>query len=860
MQASSSVAPTNGRRHQKHLTTLVFSGLLAWHIAAHAQKPLAAAAPASSHLADKKGFLENNCSDCHNDEVHRGGFNTAQLNLAHPEQSGELSEKVIQKLRSGMMPPVSVPRPPKADVASFTTWLERSMDNAAALHPYIGNVGLHRLNRVEYANSVHALLGLDIDASQLLPPDDLSHGFNNIADALTISPSLLKAYIDAAGKISREAVGDPTAPSTETTYRIPRVISQTRQIDGTPYGSRGGTAVVHNFPADGYYSFKLGFYTHQQGYLFGQNQGKGQQVEVAVNGTRIALFDIDPKWKVGQDLKTPPVFVRAGPQEISAEFIKRFDGPIQDEVQPYVQSLIDVNVANLPGLTTLPHLRELAIVGPTIVVGESHTPARDRIFLCHPASRPQQDVCARTIVRNLVQNAYRKPATRENIDLALQYYTKQRAAGSSFDAAIGASLQSILANPQFVFRFEHSPLAAKSDQPTRLDDLELASRLSFFLWSAPPDDKLLRAVASGTLHQHAVLEEQIRRMLADKRSAALATNFAVQWLNLKNLNEVLPDPYLYPNFDNNLAHSMLRETELFFGSIVQEDHDVLDLINADYTFVDEALARHYGIPNVLGNRFRRVTITDDNRRGLLGQASVLTLTSTANRTSPVTRGKWILQVLFGAPPPPPPPNIPTLIEAGDDATPHTVRERLEEHRKNPSCASCHSKIDAQGFALENFDPTGEWRTLDNGRPIDTTATMFDGSKLDGPASLRRAILDHSDTFLRAFTENLLAYGLGRVPDYRDQPLIRSVVARARAHNDRFSELVIGIVESPAFEERKTAPPDVPQLKIASLSNPKPYSKVTVTSSKAPAGGSYSTKDASTSELTGLNKYLSAKLY
>jgi hypothetical protein len=861
MQPSSSAAPTNGPHPQKQFISLVISSFLVLTMAVHAQKPSPAAASASRDLTDKRAFLENNCSDCHNDDVHRGGFSTTQLNLAHPDQSDELSEKVIQKLRSGMMPPPSAPRPPRADVISFTTWLERSMDSAAALHPYIGNVGLHRLNRVEYANSVHALLGLDIDASQLLPPDDLSHGFNNIADALTISPSLLKAYIDAAGKISREAVGDPSAPSTETIYRIPRVISQTRQMNGTPYGSRGGTAVVHNFPVDGYYSFKLGFYTHQQGYLFGQNQGKGQQVEVAVNGTRIALFDIDPKWKVGQDLKTPPVFVRAGPQEISAEFIKRFDGPIQDEVQPYVQSLIDVNVANLPGLTTLPHLRELAIVGPTIVVGESHTPTRDRIFSCHPAARSQQDACARLIIRDLVQEAYRKPAIRENIDLALQYYTKQRAAGNGFDEAIAASLQSILANPQFVFRFEHAPFGNRADQVARLDDLELASRLSFFLWSAPPDDKLLRVVASGTLHQHAVLEEQIRRMLAGKRSTALSTNFAVQWLNLNNLNEVLPDPYLYPNFDNNLAHSMLRETQLFFGSIVQEDHNVLDLINANYTFVDEDLARHYGMPDILGNRFRRVTITDDNRRGLLGQASILTLTSTANRTSPVTRGKWILQVLFGAPPPPPPPNVPTLIEAGDDATPRTVRERLEEHRKNPACASCHNKIDAQGFALENFDPTGAWRSLDNGKLIDTTSTMFDGSKLDGPASLRRAILDHSDTFLRAFTENLLAYGLGRVPDYRDQPLIRSVVARAQAHNDRFSEFVIGIAESPAFEERRVALPPIRQVKTASIASPDRASntdKVSPTSSGVGANKSSSTNNMSSSEITALNYFLSSK--
>ncbi|WP_213804178.1 DUF1592 domain-containing protein [Granulicella sp. dw_53] len=759
-------------------------------------------------LAQRQVFFKQNCSGCHNDDLRRGGFSTTQLNLAHPEQSREWAEKVIEKLRLGMMPPLPMPRPAASEVNPLLTWLEASVDRDAARHPYVGFVGLHRLNRVEYANSVRALLNMDVDVTSLLPADDLSHGFNNIADALTISPSLLKAYVDAAGKISRQAIGDSEAVSTESTYRIPRVISQTRQIDGTPYGSRGGVAVVHLFPADGEYIFKLAFYTHQQGYLFGQNQGKGQQIEVSVNGARVAVFDIDPKWKVGQDLKTPPIAVKAGPQEISAAFIKKFDGPIQDEVQPYVQSLIDVNVANLPGLTTLPHLYGLTIVGPTKVSAVSDTPSRERVFVCHPEVRAKQDACAKRIVTRLVREAYRGPATRENVALALQFYTRQRLAGRSFDEGIRAALQSILANPQFVFRFEHGPRPRRDGLPVRLNDLELASRLSYFLWSAPPDDTLVRVAVRNQLHQPVVLKQQVKRMLADKRSSALATNFAVQWLNLNNLKDVLPDPYLYPNFDNNLAHSMLRETELFFGSIVREDHNVLDLLDADYTFVDEALAKHYGIPNVLGNRFRRIDVRDETRRGLLGQASILTLTSAANRTSPVTRGKWILQVLLGAPPPPPPPNVPTLVEAGEDATPRTVRQRLEEHRKNPFCASCHNRIDAQGFALENFDATGAWRKLDNGKPIDSTGTMFDGSKLDGPVALRRALLSHSDAFLRTFTENLLVYGLGRVPDYRDQPLVRSIIDRSRKNNYRFSDIVSGIVESSAFQERdeNTNPP------------------------------------------------------
>jgi hypothetical protein len=787
-------------------------------VSAAGQVTTSQAAHSGNPVAARRQFLDKNCSLCHNDALLTGGFSTSKVNLEHPEQNAELTEKIILKLRSGMMPPPPLAKPPATELNPFVKGLEDAVDWSAARHPYVGYVGLHRLNRLEYANSVRAMLGLDVNATSLLPADDLSHGFNNIADALTISPALLKAYVDAAGKISRLAVGDLEAASTETTYRVPRVISQTRHIEGTPYGSRGGIAVVHNFPADGQYVFKVAFYTHQQGYLFGQNQGKGQQIEVAINGRRVALFDIDPKWKVGQDLKTPPIAVKAGPQEVSASFVKKFDGPIQDEVQPYVQSLIDVNVANLPGLTTLPHLYDLTVVGPSGVTAISDTPSRARIFLCHPQARLKQDACARRIVQRLVREAYRKPAATADVDFALRFYKKQREEGRSFDEGVRASLQAILATPQFVFRFEQQPKNAVPGQEVRLNDMELASRLAYFLWSAPPDEVLLRHAADGTLHRRAVLDQQVKRMLADERSSALATNFAVQWLNLKNLNEVLPDAYLFPNFDNNLAQSMLQETELFFGSIVREDHDVRDLLTANWTYVDEALARHYGIPNIAGNRFRRVEIQDDNRHGLLGQASILTLTSTSNRTSPVTRGKWVLQVLFGAPPPPPPPNIPSLVEASDDATPRTVRARLEEHRKNPMCNSCHSRIDAQGFALENFDPTGAWRTLDNGKPIDNTGNMFDGSKLDGPASLRRAVLTHSDSFLRTLTENLLAYGLGRVPDYRDQPLIRSVVARAQEHNYKFSQFVIGIAESNAFQRRSIleAPADSRPEKTRSI--------------------------------------------
>jgi cytochrome c553 len=754
-------------------------------------------------------LVDQYCSSCHSDEQHKGGLSLESFDLAHPEKNPETAEKIIRKLRAGMMPPPGRSRPSDDQLSALAASIETHVDTVAKIHPYAGFTPLHRLNRVEYANSVKALLDLNVDATSLLPADDLSHGFNNMADVLTVSPALLEAYISAAGKISREAVGDPSASPTMATYMIPRVISQTRHIDGTPFGTRGGVSIVHTFPADGDYVFKIAFYTHQQGYLFGQTQAKGQQLEIAVNGERVALIDVNPKFKDTDDLRTPAIKIKAGQQVVSAAFIKRFDGPIQDEVQPYEQSLIDVNVANLPGLTTLVHLRGLSIVGPTHVTGVSETTSRDKVFTVYPARTSDEPAAARTIVASLVRRAYRKPASAADVDGALRFYRLRRAEGATFDEGIRASLEAVLANPQFIFRFEKPPANARPGHNYPINDLELASRLAFFLWSAPPDAELLRVASNGSLHQKAVLGSQTRRMLADRRSQTLATNFAVQWLNLKNLDDVLPDPYQFPNFDKNLAQSMRRETELLFEDVVRGNHDVLDLLTANYTFVDERLAKHYGIPNVLGDRFRRVVITDENRRGLLGQASILTLTSTANRTAPVARGKWVMQVLLGSAPPPPPPNIPTLLEAADLTTAQSVRQRMEEHRKNPACASCHRVIDPIGFSLENFDPTGAWRNADDGVKIDATGKLFDGTPLNGPADLRNGLLRHREAFLRTFGENLYAYGLGRIPDYRDLPQVREIVSRAALHNNRFSDYVLGIVESPAFTERSlpAAAPD-----------------------------------------------------
>jgi cytochrome c551/c552 len=748
------------------------------------------------------------CVDCHGDAMHRGGLSLESFDLAHPDKNAEEAEKIVRKLRAGMMPPPGKERPAGAELDALAASIETSLDRVAAAHPYAGFTPLHRLNRVEYANSVKALLDLDVDPSDLLPPDDLSHGFNNMADVLTVSPALLEAYISAAGKISREAIGDPKAAPVMATYMIPRVISQTRRVDGAPFGTRGGVAFEHVFPADGSYVFKVAFYTHQQGYLFGQNEAKGSQLEIAINGERVAVIDVSPKFKDTDDVRTPPIAIKAGPQIISAAFIKRFDGPVQDEVQPYEQSLLDVNVANLPGLTTLPHLRGLTIIGPDHVTGVSETPSRDKVFVVYPARPADETAAARAIVANLVRRAYRKPAAAVDVDEALRYYRQRRAAGAGFEEGIRAALESVLANPQFIFRFERVPVHAQPGHSYPVGDIELASRLSYFLWSAPPDEELLRIAAAGNLRERPVLEREAKRMLADPHAETLSTNFAVQWLNLKNLDDVLPEPYQFPNFDKNLAQSMRRETELLFNDVARNDHDVLDLLTANYTFVDERLAKHYGIPNVLGERFRRVVITDENRRGLLGQASILTLTSTANRTAPVTRGKWVMQVLLGSPPPAPPPNVPALVEAADDASPRSVRQRMEAHRQNPACASCHRVIDPIGFSLENFDPTGAWRNTDNGIKIDASGKLFDGTPLNGPVDLRNGVLKHREAFLRTFAENLYAYGLGRIPDYRDLPEIRAIVARAEQHGDRFSQYVLGIVESPAFLER-TVPVTAP---------------------------------------------------
>ena len=765
-----------------------------------------AALSVTAASAQTKTLVNQYCLGCHNDKLKSGGFSWSKIDLAHPELNVEESEKVIRKVRAGLMPPAGIPRPDAATMKAFAASMETAIDQAAALHPNPGRPALHRLNRTEYANSVRDFLGVEADVTALLPTDDMSHGFDNMADVLSISPALMEGYIRAAGRISREAVGDPGALALTSTYSISRVTAQTRHVVGTPFGTRGGLSVVHDFPADGEYIFKVGFYYSPTGPLFGLNQGKGQQIEIAVNGERVALMDINPAMQLANDgMKTPPIKVRAGPQRISASFPVKFDGPLEDEYRMVEQSLVDVSAGTVPGMTTLPHLHQLSITGPTVAAGVSDTPSRRKIFTCRPTG-DDEIPCAKKIIAGLARQAYRRPVTENDLEGLLGFYQRGRN-GANFDSGIRTAIQAMIASPEFVFRFERVPATAVPGRNYRISDLELASRLSYFLWSSAPDEQLVNVAASGKLKDPVVFEKQVRRMLADSRSSALTTNFAGQWLRLQNLKGVSPDLFEYPDFDRTLADSMRRETELLFESIVREDRSVVDLLTADYTFVDERLAKHYGIPNILGSRFRRVSLTDPNRFGLLGHASILTITSTAIRTSPVQRGKYVMEVLMGTPPPPAPPNVPALPENAESRTGHvakplSVRQRLEEHRKNPACAGCHKMMDPIGFSLENFDVVGVWRTNDSGFRIDPTGTMFDGAKLNGPASLRQAILGHSDLFLQTVAENLLAYGVGRVLEPSDMPVVRSVVKEAGKNNDRFSALVMAIVKSTPFQMRR----------------------------------------------------------
>jgi len=752
----------------------------------------------------QRALVDQYCGGCHNDRLKSGGFSWSQIDLNRPDQNVAMAERVLRKMKSGLMPPAGSPRPGSVNMKEFVSVLESRIDQAAAAHPYIDSPDLHRVNRTEYRNSVRDLLGIDVDVNALLPPDARTNGFDNMSDALTVTPALMQAYIRAADKISRQAVGDPQAPAEMVSYRVPKVVNQMRHVEGTPFGTRGGVAVLHTFPADGEYTFKVELYYYYTGEQIGGRLPApllGQQVEVSVDGERAAVFTIDPAMQETEsNLVSPPIKIAAGQRRLSASFISKFDGPVQDQYRLVEHTLMDITIANQPQMTGLPHLQTLSVTGPFNVSGVSETPARRRIFTCRPTAPGDEEACASKIITRLSAQAFRRPATPEDLEGLMGLYQSGRRNGT-FETGVRTALQGILAKPEFVFRFEPVPRNVAPGTAYRISDLALASRLSYFLWSSAPDEQLVTLANQGRLSDPATLERQVKRMIADPRSAALASNFVGQWLRLQDLKDVLPEPTLFPDYTQNLGRSMRREVELLFDDIMRQDRGIVDLLSADYTFVDEVLAKHYGIPNVVGSRFRRVQLTDPNRFGLLGKAGILTMTSLANRTSPVARGKYVLEVLVGVAPPSPPPVVPKLKESVDNERVVSVRERMEQHRSSPACSGCHRIMDPIGLALENYDAVGVWRTNDGNTRIDPTGEMYDGAKLDGPMGVRQAILGKSESFVSGFSENLFAYALGRVLDYQDMPAVRSIVREAGKNNNRFSSFVLSIVKSAPFQMR-----------------------------------------------------------
>ena len=754
--------------------------------------------------APQRKLLDQYCVTCHNQRLKTANLMLDKMDVEHIADGAEVWEKVIRKIHGGTMPPVGMPRPDQATLRGLAEWLETSLDRAAVSNVNPGRTALHRLNRTEYANAIRDLLALDVDTTALLPGDDESNGFDNIADVLKVSPLLLEQYVAASRKISSLAVGDPKTPPVGQIYRIPPDLAQENHIEGLPLGTRGGVLIRHNFPLDADYDFSISLLRNIVGYMPGMEFA--HRVEITIDGKRVFSVRVggpddnlmmDTNLGVAGEtidarLKTR-VPVKAGPHAVGFTFAQKNLAESDEPLQPFTR---DLDLQNMNGIPLIDHVE---IAGPFDAKGPGDTPSRRRIFICKPGNGIDDITCAKQILTALAKRAYRRPVTEGDLENLLSFYQAGKNQGN-FESGIENALRLILANPKFIFRAE-SDASVAAGGVHRISDLELASRLSFFLWSSIPDDTLINVAAQGKLKDPAVLEQQVKRMLADPRSDALIKNFAGQWLFLRNLQSVAPDGQTFPNFDDNLRQAFRTETEMFFGSILREDRSVLDLMAANYTFVNERLARHYGIPNVYGSQFRRVTLMDENRRGLLGQGSVLTVTSYPNRTSAVLRGKWILENVLGTPPPAPPPNVPALKENGEGKQ-LSLRQLMEQHRANPACATCHKVMDPLGLALENFDAVGQWRTKEPAGPIDAAGQLADGTKVTGVADLRQALLQHPEQFVGTVTEKLLTYALGRGLEYYDMPVVRGIVRDAAKSNYRFSSLVIGIVQSAPFEMRK----------------------------------------------------------
>lgn len=755
---------------------------------------------------EQSAMVKQYCATCHNDRSKAGGLSFAAFDAAQVTEHADVAERMIRRLRSGMMPPAGARRPEGDGVLKLAASLESRIDRAAATDPNPGARPFQRANRAEYARAVQDLLAIKVDVNAFLPPDTISAGFDNVADVQSLSTTVLEGYLRAAAQISRLAVGDRNATATSVTFKIPRARSQNTHVEGAPIGTRGGVSEVHIFPADGEYVFKAALHYEPLGGLTGRSTMSAlnleEKIDISIDGHRVAVLDLNTRMSESDpnnnlEPQTAPIQVTAGPHRVSAAFINTFSAIADDLVMPLENTLADVSIGQ--GITLLPHLRELRILGPSRVTGISDTPSRRRIFSCRPTVQAEEAACSREIVTRLATQAFRAPVSGDDVQGLLSFYEEGRTR-SDFESGIRLAVQAILASPRFVFRFEAAPSSAKPGQTYRLSDADLASRLSFFLWGTAPDGELLKHVAERTLRTPGALDRQVKRMLTHPRSEALATRFAAQWLRLQDLDKVNPDYLQYPQYDDRLAEAFRRETELFFDSLVREDRSLLDLISADYSFVNERVALHYGIPNVTGAHFRKVAMPG-NRRGILGHGSVLVLTSNSDRTSPVHRGKWVMEVLLGSPPPPPPPNIPELDEVKPTAGGRTlsVRERMEEHRKNPTCNSCHRVIDPLGLALENYDPTGAWRLKDNEVTVDPVGTLYDGSQIEGPESLRGALLKYKDAVVLSFTESLMTYALGRRVEHYDMPAIRAIVHEAAKNDYKMSSFIQGVIKSAAFQ-------------------------------------------------------------
>ena len=752
--------------------------------------------------ATERKLLDTYCVTCHNDKAKVANLSLQNLDLATAADHPELWEKVVRKLRAGMMPPPGVRRPALPEYEGLRDWLEAEIDRKAALRPNPGTVIMHRLNRVEYANAIRDILDLEVDTKTLLPADDSARGFDNVAGSLTISPTLLEAYTTAATRIARMAIGYWKTP-TEAAYISPGDTSQNEHIEGLPFGTRGGMLVRHSFPSDGEYKFSI------QNFGLGKYV-PGEKVEFLIDDERVYLSDyVGVGLSQGMQADSDgwiefTVPVKAGSHRVGVTFLATNYRPSLDMIKQYERKSLENN--SIPQLQYYPAIGIFRIQGPFAATRQEDSRSMRKILTCHPTTAAQEEPCAKEILSTLTRRAYRHPTTPEDLEWAWGFYQEGRREGT-FQDGIELALQRILTSPRFLVRTEKEPANVKLGQPYRITDLELASRLSFMLWSSIPDDELINIANKGTLHTPAVLEQQVKRMLADNKSAAFIENFGDQFLYLRNLPATSPDGVFYPDWDDELRKAYRRETEMLFESVVREDRNVTDLLTADYTFVNERLAQHYGIPNIYGSQFRRVHLGPelDYRRGLLGQGSFLSITFQQNfRTSPVKRGAWVLENILGTPPPEPPPNVPPLEDSAAGGKTQTLREQMTIHRKNEPCASCHKLMDPIGFALENFDADGKWRTKQGGNggvPLDVAAVLWDGTKVDGPVELRQALLHYSPQFARMVTEKLMTYATGRGSEYYDMPVIRSIVRDADKSNDKFSAILMGVIKSAPFQMR-----------------------------------------------------------